>query len=30
MSIDIFNALIGCLFCGVWVIVGQIVVRDRL
>jgi hypothetical protein len=28
MSLDLMNATIGCLFLGVWIIVGHIIALD--
>ncbi len=30
MSLEWFNAMLGAIFVGVWVIVGQIVATERL
>jgi hypothetical protein len=28
MSLDLMNAMIGCLFLGIWIIVGHIIALD--
>lgn len=30
MSVELIHAVMGVLFCGVWLLVGQIIVSDQV